>query len=1641
MQPLDTDINLDGLVPNEETVHTYDDPAVRRIKRRFEFPEMQQPGVYVVDFIGNGKSSRVLVRKGRLNHLVTTSATGQVFTILDEQNRVVKGASIWLQGREFTSNAEGKILVPFSTAPGRTPIVISHASIHTLDYFQHQGEEYQLTAALFVDRESLLQGELARLVVRAGLDLNGVPTSLSTLEEVTLQIRSTDIEGIESTQTIPKFQLFEDRESVQEFRVPPRLSQITFTLSAKVKKLTSSSAEQNVSQTQTYTINQIDRTLHVGDLHLVNAGNAFYIEVRGRTGEPLADREVRLNLKHRDFKQTVDVSLKSDAKGRVSLGSLTEIQSVKAAGLSGIEKNWQLATAQHAYSSTIHAAVGDEISLPLMIAADQPGTDQLSLLALNAATYSGNLFEKLSIKDGLLIIKGLERGDYLLRLKDSATSIRIRVTQGEKVDDFVLGPYRRLEQRRGQPLQITKLDFAAERVQIQLNRSDRFTRVHIFASRFEPQFAAYDHLAAIRDSEPTWLTFPNARTLYIAGRSIGDEYQYILDRKYARKFPGNMLDRPELLLNPWAVRATNTTTQLAQAGDEFNRSGAKSESGAGKDGRAQGVIESPTDFANLDFLPEGAAVLLNLNANDEGIIEFDRELLRGYQTVTIVAVDSLQTTSRRATLPLIETDTRDLRLVDGLDPKGHFIQQKAITVLPQDATLTIDDIRSSRMETFDSLRDVHRLFRALNADPKLSEFSFVLDWLQKNDAEKRELYSKYACHELNFYVYKKDPEFFRTVVKPYLQNKFDRTFLDRWLLEADLQRELDPWAHSQLNVAERILLGQKTDPGLVNTRRHIQNLYELRPTTRVDVAVYFGQALQSGDLLTDQLDLGLLSNDLSPMRDEGMGGKASGLMAAGPTAEAAPQDAAGKPMNARGLERKSAASEAKKENLQELERAYRAMDADKDGNGFFKSRAGEEVEFLQRQQLYQMLDKTQEWAENNYYHLLIQQQNADLVQVNQFWKDFAQSDPNQPFFSKHFPEATRTFTEMMFALSVLDLPLEDSEQKIEVAENQLKLTAVSPVIVFHEEILPAIDEQGNTAVLVSQNFFREDDRYTFDGPDRLDKFVRDEFLIGMTYGSQIVVTNPTSAPQKVDILIQIPQGAFPVNGAKYTRSISVDLQPYHTHSFEYHFYFPDPGEFKQFPVHVSRDDRVLAFADAAAFHVVAEPSKIDRTSWAFVSQNGSNDDVLTYLEKNNPLRLDLTKIAFRMQDLDFFRSTINRLRQQHVYNHTLWSYAIKHDAADIITEFLLNDNFANQCGMYLESPLLTIDPVVRKFYEHLEYKPLVNARAHQLGRDRKILNDRFAEQYRQLMTIISQQPKMDSETSLAVTYYLLLQDRIEMALQFFKQVSPDGLSSRLQYDYCAAYLDMYSDQPQIASQISERYVDYPVNRWRAVFANIAQQIVEIKGAEVQVVDDQDRNQQQSKLASQAPSFDFRVDNKRVSLNFQNLEQVTVNYYAMDVELLFSRNPFVQQQSGELAFVKPKTSQQIALPKDAAAHSWELPEALHKSNVLVEISGGGQTKSQAYFAHALNVQVIDAFGQLQVASAESGKRAAKVYVKVYARMNDGEVKFYKDGYTDLRGRFDYSSLSTNELDNVNRFALLILSDELGATVREVGVPKR
>jgi hypothetical protein len=84
-------------------------------------------------------------------------------------------------------------------------------------------------------------------------------------------------------------------------------------------------------------------------------------------------------------------------------------------------------------------------------------------------------------------------------------------------------------------------------------------------------------------------------------------------------------------------------------------------------------------------------------------------------------------------------------------------------------------------------------------------------------------------------------------------------------------------------------------------------------------------------------------------------------------------------------------------------------------------------------------------------------------------------------------------------------------------------------------------------------------------------------------------------------------------------------------------------------------------------------------------------------------------------------------------------------------------------------------------------------------------------------------------------------------------------------------------------------------------------------------------------------------------------------------------------------------------------------------------------------------VVEGYGPVRVTVAD--KPLSSAYVKVYARMQGGKIRFYKDGYTDLRGRFDYASLNTNEIEHVEEFSLLVVSEANGAVVKKARPPQR
>ncbi len=1659
---ISTNINLDGLVANVERVETYKKNALLSVIQNFHFPELNRRGIYIVEFIGNGKSSRALVRKGSLRYHERIGIAGHVFTIFDEKNNKLDKASVWIAGHEYKSGKDGTIAVPFSTYPQEQSIIIKHNNFACLESFYHTAEDYILTAGIYVDRESLLKYETAKVIIRPSLAVNNIPVTLKILENPRLEIISIDHDGISSRKEVPDFLLFEEKESLYEFQVPDRLSQITFTLKARVRNVTKNE-DRELSFSNTFRLNEIDKSERVEEVHLSVIGGEYFLDVLGKTGEPMPDYPISLVLKHKFFTNTIHTSLQTDTNGRIFLGRLVDINWIRTRTTSGRENTFYLKKDQHSYPDVIHATEGETVCVPYMGTEKTPNRIELGILELRGSCYYKDLFDEIFFEDGFIKIK-LAAGDYELVLKDVPHTIAVHIAGKSKEGDlccaegYAMNSHRHLQLDNRFPLQINTAIQVADNVQIQLKNVSKTTRVHIAATRYLPAYSIFDNLNKTVFRVPKNIPIFENKSNYISGRDIGDEYRYILDRKYATKFPGNMLKKPELLLNPWAMRKTDTEIHEAKKGeawrgdDELRK--AAPEGVAPVSPPKQGLDYS--FFSNLDFLNTSTCFSVNLIPDEKGIITIKKDLLKDKTQIHVIAVDSNNTVYRTFStfkpnnvFPVI----RDLSLDPGLQPDAHFTEQNQISILTKtEEPFIINDISTSDFAIYDTLDKVYQMYMTISGDATLGEFDFIIKWPQLSPKEKKEKYSKYACHELNFFIFKKDPEFFKTIL-PYLQNKKDKTFLDYFLLdqgdkndyEKILLNYLKPWAYGQLNIVERILLSQRIKGEGDPTHRHISDLLNLLPPDMERFHHLFKTALKTNDLDVDG-DYGFrdakqrVSQPKAILPTEAAPAMAQMKKAVRKKSKMSPLMSAVQTADSMGEFEPDEEYELEDESVELSDKEAYADDGDY---------LDENVDHERREQtrrFYQQLDQTEEFAENNYYKLSNVIQNGELITINPFWRDYAEYDGKSGFLSKHVAEASQNFTEMMFALSVLDFPFQIEAHDFKFEDRRMECRIKCDLVVFHREIMASREFDQSIPILVSQNFFRHDDRYRYEDNRQFDKYVTEEFLDHVVYGCQVVITNPTSAPQKLDILTEIPQGAIPVLSSFYTNSVHIDLDAYNTQTLEYFFYFPRTGLFHHYPVHVSSNGNLIAYASPFEFKVVKTLSKIDTTTWAYISQYGSENDVLNYIDKNNIHRVDLERIAWRMSNIKFYKKVIQKLHHQHVYNHTLWSYSIKHKDVINIREYLKHCNsFVQQTGEYLQSELLNVDAVIRKTYQHLEYSPLVNPRVHQFGKKRVILNDQLCSQYHRLMRVLSFRETLNDDDKMSVTYYLLLQDRIKEALAFFEQVNPNNLDTRIQYDYFNLYLAYHKKDFQTALNLAKTYADYPVDRWHKIFASAAENLLElvgdIKEETAVLIDEKDHTEIHTKLAATEASFDFKIETRAIALNYQHISEIQVNYYLMDIELLFSMNPFVKEISGNFSTITPNLAQTIQLDTGRTEQIFDLPTAFQSNNVLIEIEAAGIKKSQPYFANSLNIQVIENYGQLKVEQKKTFLPLSTVYIKVYAKFQDGNIRFYKDGYTDPRGRFDYVSLNTDELNQVEHFSILILSENDGAIVQEAAPPKR
>jgi hypothetical protein len=1408
-----------------------------------------------------------------------------------------------------------------------------------------------------------------------------------------------------------------------------------------------------------------------------------------------------------DFRRIRNHTLKTDNNGRIQLGFLPSIEWLQVN--SPNTQKWELekhAVGRSYLPTIVHAVKGDSVSFPFPRLGNRFPVTEFSLFETRANSFFVDHSDKISTLPGLIEISDLPAGNFLLNHHPTGRTVTIRITDGENKSGFAVSRHHILERNYGPPLSISSIESKGEKLHIRLANAHSSARLHIFATAYVPTFDAHQLLALDPVPTPSSMTLAIPRTLYVQERDIGEEYRYVLERQGAEKFPGNLLPRPGLILNPWSVRSTDTEKKEAEEGADYADQKDQADIMASAVAKRIAQINGLNDKTNLDFLEHGTLLFKNLRPNKDGVVIIDIPRNKGYRMLRFLALDPIQQVSLDLPLPDAETQTRERRMVTDLDFKTAHAKQKQVSILEAEKGFKVEDFTTSRFRSIDSLQDAYDLLLTINESSTVREFGFLMDWPELKEQEKIEKYRTYTCHELHFFIYRKDREFFDKTIRPYLENKKEPTFLDRWFLQRDLSLYLDPFRFDQLNAFEKALLSTTRFASAKEMSRHLSEKSDL---IKPDLELFdrlFEIALKSVALDQQAGELATLAKSALQFQSK----RKSMALAPVPTSAPMPNSAfslkrkesIGRsrsitgdngPMTVGGYldqslmlsdeveaevgfdsaialtssRQKKAIDKISKDSYKlyfETNTKNRVEEKSKKQKNWFSYSSGSIVEDenvdpfaarlglrKQARSFYRKIGKVMEWAESNYYRITIQNQSANLVPNHSFWSDYAKylsTDGKKPFLSGNFIYATRNANEMLLALSVLDLPFNPEETKTEIDERSVTIQPRQNFLLFHEQLLPS-EQTKKSEVLMSQRFYRLDSRYRYEKGERLDNFVDEEFLPGIPYGSIVVLTNPTSSRKKLRLLLHLPNGSMPLSKTRTVRSIPITLEAYSTQTFESSFYFPQVGNFGLYPARASSDGKSVASAPLVTFQVVKELSKKDKTSWAWISQNGTDKDVFNYLNATNLNRTDLNQIAFRLRKENeggsgksFYDRLLKQLDTRFHYQNTMWSYAFYHRDLDRFSEYLTKSSFANQCGLWIKSTLLNLDPADRKWYEQLEYAPLVHARAHRLGKERRILNDRLRGQYLRLLDVLKYKPKLNQQDHLMLTYYLFAQDRIEEGLAHFDQVERNRIQEKLQYDYFAVNAAFYRLEIDKAEKIAKTYENFSIDRWQKLFDEALAHIREAKAIlDPKIVDEDERDQQIDQLADTEPAFSFEFVDDQIRIEHKHIENARVRFFPMEVELLFSRQPFAKNEADHFTLVSPDGEETIALKKADMQTTYRLPEKYRRKNVMIEIEAGGKRKAQAYYANRLNTELTPEYGRVRILDKITRKPLPKVYVKTYVRMNNGDVRFYKDGYTDLRGKFEYASLNTDDLDQVQRFALLIIDPKAGAQIEEAPPPTR
>ena len=568
------------------------------------------------------------------------------------------------------------------------------------------------------------------------------------------------------------------------------------------------------------------------------------------------------------FNYEVKKQLMTDEDGIIILGKLENVTTFKAhvaltGGQPNLSREWLLPSKKFfQFPQRIDIIEGELIELPTIFSTLKKGC--IYMRSRDDQNTISNEERSMQIVDGqsqfyhTLQIKDLRPGNYYLRMGNENQNITITVHQGIYWEDnLILKKYslfensekHRILKIKDLKVEETKEEEYSHKITIEVSERSKSTRLHLFGFEFMPDalsaMSQTVSIAGLDNFSATEFPFQKWTNFYLSNRELGTEYRYVFERRYLQTFTGNHLDKPKLLLKRNFIQMTKFSKEEISSGTQFQQLGERRAPPQQAYYQQQQQMPLPTSSAYYPhqqqrlavesriqkreqvsshpagsnainfyqtFLQKEPLVMLNMIPDSQRSVQIKANF-QHCAALFVIAVDDRSVAHLLYGMPQQPLKTKDLSLKKPMDSQKCFSEVRNALSVPKHESDFIQDLTSSDIQIVDSIQKVFMIQKEImklmrKNDPNLEKFEFIPKWKELDPEEKNKKLTLFTSHELHLFIKYKDPQYFTSVVVPYLKNKMEKTFIDNFLLgnTSELVKYIEAHKIEELNCLETVLL-------------------------------------------------------------------------------------------------------------------------------------------------------------------------------------------------------------------------------------------------------------------------------------------------------------------------------------------------------------------------------------------------------------------------------------------------------------------------------------------------------------------------------------------------------------------------------------------------------------------------------------------------------------------------------------------------------------------------------------------------------------------------------------------------------------------------------------------------------------------